>query len=87
MNNDQYADLAVGRAVDGYDSDLDLPLAEGGMLTYVPGGATGENAGAGALWVFPAAASGPAAKGSFSFGHGTLGTVATKAGLGAAFNR
>ncbi len=41
VNNDRYADLAVGRAVDGYDSDLDLPLAKGGMLTYVPGGASG----------------------------------------------
>ncbi|MFI0873782.1 FG-GAP and VCBS repeat-containing protein [Streptomyces parvus] len=206
VNNDKYADLAVGRAIDGYDSDLDLPLAKGGMLTYVPGSATGpqgtkavvlnqdspgvpgaaehgdnfggsvvigdtngdgygeiavgvpgedqgtvanaggmvvlpgtatgptgqgsygfnqgtpdvvgavekddrfggavslrdlngdgrtelavgapgENAGEGSLWVFPAAASGPAAKGSFSFGHGTLGTVATKAGLGSGFNR
>ncbi|MGW4630809.1 hypothetical protein, partial [Streptomyces rubiginosohelvolus] len=29
------------RAIDGYDSDLDLPLAKGGMLTYVPGSASG----------------------------------------------
>ncbi|MBM7053018.1 MULTISPECIES: FG-GAP and VCBS repeat-containing protein [Streptomyces] len=206
VNNDKYADLAVGRAIDGYDSDLDLPLAKGGMLTYVPGGATGpqgtkavvlnqdsagvpgaaedddafgtsvaigdtdgdgygeiavgvpgegqgtvqragglvvlpgtatgptgkgsygfnqgtpdvvgavekgdrfggavslrdlngdgrtelavgapgENADEGALWVFPATASGLAAKGSFSFGHGTLGTVAAKAELGSGFNR
>ncbi|MGW8486490.1 FG-GAP-like repeat-containing protein [Streptomyces sp. NPDC055886] len=206
VNNDKYADLAVGRAIDGYDSDLDLPLAKGGMLTYVPGSATGpqgtkavvlnqdsagvpgaaedddafgtsvaigdtdgdgygeiavgvpgegqgtvqragglvvlpgtatgptgkgsygfnqgtpdvvgavekgdrfggavslrdlngdgrtelavgapgENADEGALWVFPATASGLAAKGSFSFGHGTLGTVAAKAELGSGFNR
>ncbi|CAM5574539.1 hypothetical protein SBADM41S_04878 [Streptomyces badius] len=44
VNNDKYADLAVGRAIDGYDSDLDLPLAKGGMLTYVPGSATGPRA-------------------------------------------
>ncbi|MFD4027499.1 FG-GAP and VCBS repeat-containing protein [Streptomyces sp. NPDC058576] len=206
VNNDKYADLAVGRAIDGYDSDLDLPLAEGGMLTYVPGGASGpqgteavvlnqdsagvpgaaersdnfgasvsigdtdgdgygeiavgvpgedqgtvqnaggtvvlpgtatgptgtgsygfnqgspdvvgaverndrfggavslrdlngdgrtelavgapgENADEGSLWVFPATASGLAAQGSFSFGHGALGTVATKAELGSGFNR
>ncbi|MFJ4706275.1 FG-GAP and VCBS repeat-containing protein [Streptomyces anulatus] len=206
VNNDRYADLAVGRAVDGYDSDLDLPLAKGGMLTYVPGGASGpqgtkavvlnqdspgvpgaaehsdnfgasvaigdtdgdgygeiavgvpgedqgtvasagglvvlpgtaagptgqgsygfnqgtpdvvgavekndrfggaaalrdlngdgrtelavgapgENADEGSLWVFPATATGHVAKGSFSFGHGTLGTVATKALLGSGFNR
>ncbi|MFE6700535.1 FG-GAP-like repeat-containing protein [Streptomyces sp. NPDC057718] len=206
VNNDKYADLAVGRAIDGYDSDVDLPLAKGGMLTYVPGSATGpqgtqavvlnqdspgvpgaaedddafgtsvaigdtngdgygeiavgvpgegqgtvqragglvvlpgtatgptgkgsygfnqgtpdvvgavekgdrfggavslrdlngdgrtelavgapgENADEGALWVFPATASGLAAKGSFSFGHGALGTVAAKAELGSGFNR
>ncbi|MFI1221473.1 MULTISPECIES: FG-GAP and VCBS repeat-containing protein [unclassified Streptomyces] len=206
VDNDRYADLAVGRSVDGYDSDLDLPLAKGGMLTYVPGGASGprsteavvlnqdspgvpgaaesadgfgrsvaigdtngdgygeiavgvpgedqgtvqsagglvilpgtatgptgkgsygfnqgtpdvvgavekddrfgggailrdlngdgrtelavgapgENDGEGSLWVFPATASGLAAKGSFSFGHGTLGTVAAKAALGSSFNR
>ncbi|MGP3638464.1 FG-GAP repeat protein, partial [Streptomyces sp. 24-1644] len=41
VNGDAYADLVVGRAVDGYDSDLDQPLAKGGMITYVPGAATG----------------------------------------------
>ncbi|MEU8678597.1 FG-GAP repeat protein [Streptomyces sp. NPDC048560] len=41
VNGDAYADLVVGRAIDGYDSDMDLPLARGGMVTYVPGGATG----------------------------------------------
>ncbi len=50
-------------------------------------GAPGENAGEGSLWVFWATASGLAAKGSFSFGHGALGTVATKAGRGSGFNR
>ncbi len=50
-------------------------------------GRAGRERGRGLLWVFPATASGPAAKGSFSFGHGTLGTVATKAGLGSSFNR
>ncbi|MEV5674951.1 MULTISPECIES: FG-GAP and VCBS repeat-containing protein [unclassified Streptomyces] len=206
VNGDKYADLAVGRPVDGYDSDLDLPLAKGGMLTYVPGSATGpqgtkakvfnqdsagvpgaaeasdgfgssvaigdtngdgfgeiavgvpnealgtvrraggivilpgkatgptgtgsfgfnqstpdvpgaaekgdlfggaaafadvnkdgradlavgapgEGEGEGSLWFFPATASGLGAKGSFSFGHGTLGTVAAKAALGSSFNR
>ncbi|GAA2983538.1 FG-GAP repeat protein [Streptomyces fulvorobeus] len=41
VNGDGYADLVVGRAIDGYDSDLGLPLARGGMVTYVPGGAGG----------------------------------------------
>ncbi|WP_347568151.1 FG-GAP repeat protein [Streptomyces sp. TRM75563] len=50
-------------------------------------GAPGENAGEGSLWVFPATASGLVAEGSFSFGHGTLGTVATTAHLGSGFNR
>lgn len=41
VDGDKYADLVVGRPVDGYDSDLGLPLAKGGMITYVPGGANG----------------------------------------------
>ncbi|MFC9619176.1 FG-GAP and VCBS repeat-containing protein [Streptomyces sp. NPDC056930] len=41
INGDKYADLVVGRTIEGYDSDLDHPLALGGMITYVPGSATG----------------------------------------------
>lgn len=41
VNGDGYADIVVGRAVDGYDSDLDTPRAKGGMITYIPGGADG----------------------------------------------
>ncbi|MGW2846725.1 FG-GAP-like repeat-containing protein [Streptomyces sp. NPDC001274] len=206
INGDRYDDIVVGRIVEGYDSDLDYPLALGGMVTYVPGslagpqgakaqvfnqdspgvpgvaevhdqfgaslsiadmngdgfgdiavgvpgedigrtkdagsvlvlpgtatgptgtgtigfnqdtpdvpgvaeagdlfggaaklvdadhdgraelavGAPGENDKAGSLWVFPSSAKGPTAKGSFTFGHGVLGTVAKAAALGSSFNR
>ncbi|MFF2012291.1 FG-GAP-like repeat-containing protein [Streptomyces sp. NPDC058195] len=206
INGDKYADIVVGRIVEGYDSDLDYPRALGGMITYVPGGASGpqgtkakvlnqdsagipgvaevhdafgsslsvgdmngdgfgdvavgvfredivnkkdagsvlvlpgtasgptgtgtigfnqdtadvpgaaeagdlfgaaaelidanhdgraelavgapgENDGSGSLWVFPSAAKGPTAKGSFTFGHGTLGTIAKAAALGTSFSR
>ena len=48
-------------------------------------GATGENANAGSVWAFPATASGITATGSFTFGAGTLGTVAANARLGSGF--
>ncbi|MBT2401541.1 FG-GAP-like repeat-containing protein [Streptomyces sp. ISL-100] len=41
VNKDGYADIVVGRSVDGYDSDVDIPMAKGGMVTYVPGSANG----------------------------------------------
>lgn len=41
VNHDGYADIVVGRPVEGYDSDVELPLAKGGMIMYIPGGATG----------------------------------------------
>ncbi|MFH8363950.1 VCBS repeat-containing protein [Streptomyces anulatus] len=47
-------------------------------------GAPGENAGEGSLWVVPSMKTGT---GSFTFGHGTLGTVAAKAALGSSFSR
>ena len=66
----------------------------GGAAAFVDGnrngraelavGAPGENAGEGSLWVFPSMTTGT---GSFTFGHGTLGTVAVKAALGSSFNR
>ncbi|MFI6486330.1 FG-GAP and VCBS repeat-containing protein [Streptomyces sp. NPDC050564] len=40
VNKDGYDDIVVGRA-DGMDSDLSVPLAKGGMVTYVPGSASG----------------------------------------------
>ena len=37
VNRDGYADIVVGRAVDGYDSDLDTYRAKGGRITWIPG--------------------------------------------------
>ncbi|WP_392671351.1 FG-GAP-like repeat-containing protein [Streptomyces sp. LN785] len=41
VNKDGIDDVVVGRAVDGYDSDLDIPTSLGGMITYVPGSRSG----------------------------------------------
>ncbi|MEU0397132.1 FG-GAP-like repeat-containing protein [Streptomyces sp. NPDC006208] len=41
VNNDGIDDIVVGRALDGYDSDLGIPTANGGMITYVPGSNNG----------------------------------------------
>ncbi|WP_031476869.1 FG-GAP-like repeat-containing protein [Streptomyces bicolor] len=49
-------------------------------------GAPGENANAGSVWVFPATSAGITPTGSFTFGAGTLGTVAANAKLGSGFN-
>ncbi|MFF4346706.1 FG-GAP repeat protein [Streptomyces sp. NPDC001530] len=48
-------------------------------------GAPGENTGAGSVWVFRSASSGVTPTGSYTFGAGTLGTVAAGARLGTGF--
>ncbi|MCT7352359.1 FG-GAP-like repeat-containing protein [Streptomyces sp. 15-116A] len=37
VNADGIDDIVSGRAVDGYDSDLDTPLPTGGRVTWIPG--------------------------------------------------
>lgn len=49
-------------------------------------GAPGENANAGSVWVFKPTSAGITPTGSFTFGAGTLGTVAANAKLGSGFN-
>ncbi|GHG92794.1 FG-GAP-like repeat-containing protein [Streptomyces lanatus] len=41
VNRDGYADIVVGRSVDGYDSDLDTPIPTGGRVALIPGSANG----------------------------------------------
>ncbi|MEV0633670.1 FG-GAP-like repeat-containing protein [Streptomyces sp. NPDC050619] len=41
VDADGYDDIVVGRAVDGYDSDLDTPYAKGGRVAWIPGTADG----------------------------------------------
>ncbi|MEU0256357.1 FG-GAP-like repeat-containing protein [Streptomyces sp. NPDC006184] len=41
VNRDGYADLVVGRAAEGADSDVDTPLAKGGRIAWIPGTAKG----------------------------------------------
>ena len=49
-------------------------------------GAPGENANAGSVWAFNSTSAGITPTGSFTFGAGTLGTVAANAKLGSGFN-
>ncbi|WP_405505507.1 FG-GAP-like repeat-containing protein [Streptomyces purpurascens] len=37
VDQDGVDDIVVGRAVTGYDSDLDTPAAKGGRVTWIPG--------------------------------------------------
>ncbi|MCF3130778.1 hypothetical protein [Streptomyces olivochromogenes] len=84
--------VAVGAGVPGTAESGDLF----GATTHLVDGdgdgwaepvvaALGEDARAGAVWVFGAGSAGATATRSFSFGARTLGTVASKAQLGAAF--
>ncbi|NUR67159.1 MAG: VCBS repeat-containing protein [Streptomyces sp.] len=41
VNRDGYDDIVVGRAIEGYDSDQDAPLAKGGRVAWIPGTAEG----------------------------------------------
>ncbi|MFI6374936.1 FG-GAP-like repeat-containing protein [Streptomyces sp. NPDC050546] len=41
IDQDGVDDIVVGRAVTGYDSDLDTPAAKGGRVTWIPGTSNG----------------------------------------------
>ncbi|MFB9540548.1 MULTISPECIES: FG-GAP repeat protein [Streptomyces] len=41
VDQDGVDDIVVGRAVTGYDSDLDTPAAKGGRVTWIPGTSDG----------------------------------------------
>jgi len=69
-----------GRSTALIDTDDD-----GSAELYV--GAPGENVFDGAVWAFRNPGAGPVAARSVSFGAGTLGTVADRAGLGSGFAR
>ncbi|MFK0118388.1 FG-GAP-like repeat-containing protein [Streptomyces sp. NPDC090994] len=67
---------------DAFGSALDLVDGNGDGRAEPVVGAYGENSGAGAVWVFPATASGATATGSFVFGPGSLGMPTDKGWLG-----
>lgn len=72
-------DDAFGRTAHLVDGDGD------GRAELVVG-APGENANAGSVWVFRSTSAGVTPIGSFTFGAGTLGTVAANAKPGSGFN-
>ncbi|MEW2154446.1 hypothetical protein AB0950_03975 [Streptomyces sp. NPDC007189] len=59
-------------------------LVDGDGRAEPVAGAPGENSGAGGFWVFPGRTT---AQGSYPVTAGTLGTTASRAGLGTAFPR
>ncbi|WP_320780549.1 FG-GAP and VCBS repeat-containing protein [Streptomyces sp. CRN 30] len=67
---------------DAFGSALDLVDGNGDGRAEPVVGAYGENSGTGAVWVFPATASGATATGSFVFGPGSLGMPTDQGWLG-----
>ncbi|KUO22345.1 hypothetical protein AQJ91_05085 [Streptomyces dysideae] len=71
---------------DGFGAATRLVDADRDGRAELAVGAPGENAKAGSVWVFRSTSSGITPTGSFTFGAGTLGTVAANAKLGSGFN-
>ena len=69
VNGDGRSDIVVGRPVDGYDSDVDLPEAKGGMITYLPGGSEGPDAAGATLFNQDSPGVPGSAEGTDGYGH------------------
>ncbi|XHM67324.1 FG-GAP-like repeat-containing protein [Streptomyces nigra] len=86
VNQDTASVPGVAEAKDAFGGATHLVDGDDDGRAELVVGAPGENENAGSVWVFPSSASGIGATGSSTFGAGTLGTVATKARLGADFD-
>ncbi|MEU4657174.1 FG-GAP-like repeat-containing protein [Streptomyces sp. NPDC023723] len=75
----------AAETADRFGSALDLVDGNGDGRAEPVVGAPGENSGAGAVWVFPATATGATATGSFVFGAGSLGMPTAGGWLGNSF--
>ncbi|MFD7457666.1 MULTISPECIES: FG-GAP-like repeat-containing protein [unclassified Streptomyces] len=75
----------VAESDDRFGRATRLLDADGDGRSELAVGAPGENTDAGSVWVFRSTSAGVTATGAITFGHGTLGTVATGARLGSGF--
>ncbi|KUL68557.1 MULTISPECIES: FG-GAP-like repeat-containing protein [unclassified Streptomyces] len=85
VNQDTASVPGVAETNDVFGGATHLVDGNGDGRAELVVGAPGENENAGSVWLFPSSSAGIGATGSSTFGAGTLGTVATKARLGANF--
>ncbi|MFE7277393.1 VCBS repeat-containing protein [Streptomyces sp. NPDC057623] len=86
VNQDTAGVPGAAEAKDAFGRTTHLVDGNGDGRAELVVGAPGENANAGSVWVFNATSAGTTPTGSFTFGAGTLGTVAANARLGSGFN-
>lgn len=86
VNQDTAGVPGAAETGDAFGRTTHLVDGDGDGRAELVVGAPGENANSGSVWVFASTSAGVTPTGSFTFGAGTLGTVAANAKLGSGFN-